>query len=237
MTTKMIFSASALLAIGSLLAFTPLHEVCDGIFFKEGARFTTTSYDENNKISGSSKTHLIRVENIGSEVKATAQVERLDKKGKSLGSGEYVVRCKENILYFDMRNMMPQQQSEAFKDMEIAFEGIDVAYPANITVGAELPDAKINCSFKAKGNGEPIPFLAFNASTTNRKVVSKENITTPAGTFECFKITEDFEINSIIRLKTKSINWYNKKYGSVRTESYRENGKLLGSTQITEHTF
>ena len=75
--------------------------------------------------------------------------------------------------------------------------------------------------------------MNMNISISNRKVEAAENLTTPAGTFECYKISCDVAIKMMINVKTKSIEWYAKGVGMVKSESYNTDGKLMGSNVLT----
>jgi hypothetical protein len=77
----------------------------------------------------------------------------------------------------------------------------------------------------------------MTVTITDRKVVGKESVTTPAGTFDCFKITS----NSTIKTKTvvgitmefSAIEWLAPKAAIVKSESYKK-GKLQGYTLLTK---
>ena len=76
--------------------------------------------------------------------------------------------------------------------------------------------------------------MNMNVSITERKVEAKESITTAAGTFECYKISEHSEIKTLFAMKFKSISWFSFEAGTVKTESYKENGKYMGKTELAE---
>jgi hypothetical protein len=67
----------------------------------------------------------------------------------------------------------------------------------------------------------------------NRKVEALESITTPAGTFECYKLTYDMEIKSMIKMTVKATQWVARNVGAVKTESFDKNGKLVGYSLLT----
>ena len=68
---------------------------------------------------------------------------------------------------------------------------------------------------------------------TNRKVEGKESVTTPAGTFDCFKITYDIETKFGVKIERNAIEWIAKNVGTVRSESYKGD-KLEGYTELTK---
>lgn len=163
----------------------------------------------------------------------SAQQENYDKKGKLSTTTAFTVKCANGVLSFDMKLMLPQQQAESFKDFEMTVEGADKEIPNNLTPGASLKDAEVKFLVKTK-NGTPMPMMNTSVMITNRKVESKESITTPAGTFDCYKITEDVEMKTLFKIKSKAASWFSKEAGIVKTESYKENGKLVSKSELTE---
>jgi hypothetical protein len=59
-------------------------------------------------------------------------------------------------------------------------------------------------------------------------------VTTPAGTFECYKLSFDSEVKTILKMTTKSVQWIAKNVGAVKTETFDKNGKSLGTTELTD---
>jgi hypothetical protein len=68
-------------------------------------------------------------------------------------------------------------------------------------------------------------------------VVGKESITTPAGTYDCYKITSDIATQTQMGIKmninVSSIEWITSKLGVVKSESYNKNDKLMGYTILS----
>jgi hypothetical protein len=58
-------------------------------------------------------------------------------------------------------------------------------------------------------------------------------VTTPAGTFECYKLTYDMIIDFMMgSMEMKNVQYITEKYGAVRTETYDSDGKLLNYTVL-----
>ena len=112
--------------------------------------------------------------------------------------------------------------------MEMQVEGGSMEMPAIMKAGDILKNGDMKISFAS--GGMYIMNMTFNIS--NRKVDAVENITTPAGTFECYKITYDIATKMMVNVKTKGIEWYSKGVGLVKSESYSNDGKLLGSNVL-----
>lgn len=225
---------SSIVATTLLCSFTYLSVDCSKIaFFKEGTSTTMTSYNDDGKVTSTTKTLYQKVTKTSAGASVMAHQENYDKKGKLSTTSDFNIKCENGTLVFDMKMMMPQQQAEAYKDMEMTMEGTNVEYPSQLVVGNSLKDADIKFSFKTK-DGMVMPMSNFNIKVTNRKVEAKESVTTPAGTFECYKISELVETKTMFTIKAKSVVWFSEEVGNVKTESYKENGKFLGKTELTE---
>ena len=68
----------------------------------------------------------------------------------------------------------------------------------------------------------------------NRKVEKKESITTPAGTFVCYKVTYDMDMKVLMRRSMKTAEWLAPGVGVVKTETYNQKGELEGYTELTK---
>ena len=72
----------------------------------------------------------------------------------------------------------------------------------------------------------------------NRKVTAEEQVTTEAGTFDCYKITYDQTVTmKIMGMERKNnfqgAEWFSKDAGMIKSESYNDKGKLTGSMVLT----
>ena len=106
----------------------------------------------------------------------------------------------------------------------------DMEFPANLQPGQALKDARVKLSVR-----ESLTKLSYSICISKRKVEAIEDITSPAGTFSCYKITSDIELKKEGKnLSAKSAEWYAKNVGIVRSESYNPNGKLTQYTLLTD---
>ena len=119
---------------------------------------------------------------------------------------------------------------EGFKDMEVEMSGTALEFPAKLIPGQTLPDGSIN--IKAMTGG--ITLMNMSMNITNRKVEAAEVVTTPAGTFECVKMSQESELKSIIKKKFKTVSWYAIGVGMVKSENLDEKGNVESSTVLTK---
>jgi hypothetical protein len=221
-------------AVTLLCSFTMLPGDCTKlIFFKEGTMTTMTSYNDDGKMTGTSKTTYTKVTKSATGMVVNATQENFDKKGKPSTKSEYTLKCENGSLMIDMRSMMSQQQSDSYKDMDVSLDGTNLEYPGELTVGSTLKDADVKLTAKTK-EGTPMPLMGMTMKITNRKVEAKETVTTPAGTFECYKISQLNESKTLFTVKIKTISWFSLEAGDVKSESYKESGKFLGKSELTE---
>ena len=196
----------------------------------EGAQVELTHYDNKDKITGQSEQEVIAIEKEGSNVRAIIRNKYFDQKDEFVFENEMEVNCKDGVFYIDMDNYLNEQALAGFKDMEMEIKGDNLQFPPGMKVGDILNDGTVTLSFSTPG------MSMMNMSTTikNRKVEAIENITTPAGTFKCYKISYDIETDTFMKKVTsKAIQWYSENVGLVRTESYNKNGKLDSYSVLT----
>ncbi|WP_320020194.1 hypothetical protein [Labilibaculum manganireducens] len=137
-------------------------------------------------------------------------------------------RCKDNVFYIDMEKYLNQKQMEGFKDMEVKITTDDLIYPPKLYPGLELNDGSISLEI-----GAGMMNMNMTTNIVNRKVEALEDVTTPAGTFTCFKVSEDVKSKmGIVNVQLHNITWIVKDIGTIRSESYNKKGKLNSTTEL-----
>jgi arginine deiminase len=70
---------------------------------------------------------------------------------------------------------------------------------------------------------------------TDGKCLAIENVTVPAGTFKCHKITQTTTTSTMgVNDVTRTIYWYAPAIGAVKTEIYDNKDKLSSSSVLIE---
>lgn len=207
---------------------------CSAFFpFKEGTVREYTIYDKKAKPEGVITHEIIKLSAISDGgILADVSSRMVNKKGKEAYSGTFSVECKDDVFYSDASNLMPAEMLESLGSMEVTIEGTELLLPGNLEVGQTLPDA--NTTVKASNSGFAI--MNWSIVVTNRKVAAREKISTPAGEFDCFKITYDTALKSIIGKSYSGADWVAKNVGVVRTESYDKNGSLESYMELSRLT-
>jgi hypothetical protein len=164
----------------------------------------------------------------------TIHSEIIDKNGKSLGASDSDVTCSGDAININMQSFIPAASAKQFSNMQVQGDVKYLAYPLNLSAGQTLPDGSANMTINNNGN----KMGDVQMDITNRKVVQAETVTTPAGSFDCFKITYD----ALVRVKMMGIGfpthmqvaeWFSPKLGRlVKSETYNKNSKLEGTMQL-----
>jgi hypothetical protein len=213
-----------------LLTLNLMAQDCDGYFpVKSGAFIETKNYDAKGKLTGTNQQTILAVEPLASGLTIKVKSEQFDNKDKSLSSTELGMRCENGVFYMDMKNFLDPSTMEGMKDMEMSVDGLDLEYPNIMQVGQTLKDGDIMIKFMSGG----MPVMNMSVKMYNRKVEAFESVTTPAGTFECYKLTYDMDVKSIMKMTVKATQWVAKNVGAVKTESLDKNGKLVGYSLLT----
>jgi hypothetical protein len=137
--------------------------------------------------------------------------------------------CSNGVLVMDMRKFIPQEQQQAFSSYEMKIEAENLELPSKLTPGQSLKNGSITMT----AIGSPLP-MTLSVAITDRKVAGKESITTPAGTFDCYKITSktttQTKMGMNITFEFSTTEWIAEKIGMVKSESVDKNGKSAGYT-------
>lgn len=89
------------------------------LFFKEGTSTTMTSYDNDGKLNGTTKTLYSKVTKTAGTTEVAVNQENYSKKGKLTSKSDFTIKCQKGVLTFDMRSMMSAEQQDSYKDFEM----------------------------------------------------------------------------------------------------------------------
>jgi hypothetical protein len=198
----------------------------------EGTSFEYTSYNKKGKSEGVSSYKVTTVENNTDTTTATMDISFTDEKGKDVYNSNYSFSCSGNLVTIDYESLVPKKMLEQYEDMEMDITGTDIELPNELTVGQNLADANVTLNINMSGLN-----MKTIIDIVNRKVEKQETITTPAGTFDCYVIYSDNK-SKIMMAKSNfpSRVWLSESVGMVKQETYKKNGDVMGSTQLTKFT-
>jgi hypothetical protein len=219
------------LAISLLaFAFTAKSQNCASSFFpnKEGTKMETTSYDKNNKEQSKSTTTIVSIKQSGAATIINLKAESTDAK-KNVTTTEFSAKCEGDNYSMSMKGFIPADMQKSSGETSMTIDASDMVFPNNISVGQKLSDGSATLTM-AMG----AMTMTTEIKMINRKVTAKESLTTPAGTYDCFKIEYDIETAMMgMKVKSKAAMWLAKGVGTVKTQTFDEKGQLLGYSLLT----
>ena len=218
-----------LMAFNSILA----QDFCSKYYpMKEGSSFTYDIYNKKDKLDGTTSYLVTNVSDLGGVTQATMQIKYADAKGKQELDSDYKISCTGNGIKIDFVSLMPTQMLNQYEDMdmEIDMTGTDIELPNNLEVGQQLADANV----VAKMNMSGIK-MNIEVNTIDRKVLSKESVTTPAGTFDCYVLSETIASKTMgANIQINSKTWLSEGIGMVKNETYNKKGNLNSRTELSK---
>lgn len=132
---------------------------------------------------------------------------------------------RDSVFYVGAERYMDPRKLEAYQRMVIKISSDSVAIPTKPEIGQMLPESSCEASI-LRGTGDVM--MSMNVLLINRKVDATEVISTPAGRFNCYRISSDkLVFSGISKNKTKIIEWYAVNVGLVRMEERQAKGKLI----------
>src|SRR5688572_3120683 len=149
--------------------------------FKEGTVVENVSYDNAGKETARQVSKVIDVTGDGGNLNADVEMKSSGEGSEHSFIGKY--RCDGKNLYVDLSGLFANM-----KEQGSTMEGDPIVFPLNLSEGQTLPDAQYSFSINRDGQQ-----MKTTAVIRNRKVEGRETVTTPAGTFNCYKISSDID--------------------------------------------
>lgn len=198
----------------------------------EGYKWEVTNFNKKGKEDGKSTNTVSAVSSVDDVTTATVEVVTSD--GKDELKTSFNISCDGTTFKMGMSVFLPAEQLEQMQSVEsmvVELNMEDMEFPNDLVVGQELKDATMTMTAKMNG------IQVMNNTTTikNRKVLSKESITTAAGIYECFKIEQTSVVKmGFMEREVRSVSYLADGVGVVRSESYDKKGELEGYSEITK---
>ena len=197
----------------------------------EGSAWEMENYNAKGKLTGRNKQKVISFEGNTNSFKATVNSVMYDQKDKEILHGDLEFTCDNGTMIIDMRNYVSAEQMKPFESYEFTLETENLEIPNALSVGQVLKDGSMTITT----TNSPLP-MTLAVAITDRKILGKEPITTPAGTFDCYKISSNLTVQTKMAvkfsLKFSTIEWLAPKVAVVKSESYKGD-KLQGYSILT----
>jgi hypothetical protein len=198
------------------LGFKANAQSCSNYYFLQNNKtIEMAMFSKNDKPAGKLVYNVTNVQKSGGMLSSTINEEMFNDNGKSLSKGVINMKCNGGVYMMDLKSFIPQQQAAQLKDIDAKSE-FYLEYPAGIKVGDVLKDGSFTMNMN---NG-----MSAEMEITNRKVEAEEEVTTPAGTWKCMKITYHSKVKTKIGgigipFNMDQTEWYAPGFGVVRSTS------------------
>lgn len=201
---------------------------CNFYDIKNGTSITYEMKDGKGKSIGQQKILVKDYQATSGGFSAIMNTQNLDKKGKNIYTTDVKMVCENGALSMDMSKFLDEGQLKSFENLEIEMSQTNLELPAKLEEGQELTGAQMTVDVVS-----PIKIKMVN-TISNRKVVSKEKVSTPAGTYDCYKISYDLEVaHPVGKSNSRVEEFWTEGVGMVQSISYKPNGKKEGSTVLS----
>ena len=218
-----------------VIAYTGLKaQNCSAYFpFVKGTVLTYTDFDGKDKETGNHSMTVNELSDNAGVTEAKVTSVAFDAKSKETTKAELIMRCKAGEFYMDMKNLASGMQNMNGMTMEATAQYL--TYPTTLSVGSTLPDGAMQMRLLQNGQ----EFSTVDMKIYDRKVAAHESVTTPAGTFNCIKITYNVEtvmktMGFPMTTNTSGAEWLAPGVGSVKSEAYAKNGKKMSYSILKE---
>lgn len=224
----LIFLVSSILTFNSSI----VAQDCNDFFpFEQGRSWEMSHFNAKAKLTGKTAQQIISKRVEGTTTISVIKTESTDEKGKNATTNEFEISCNGGIFKMSAKSFIPQESMQSMESMDVKMDVKDLEMPTVLAPGMSLPDGHIIIT--ASMNGMTV--MNTTIYITNRKIEGKETITTDAGTFECFKITETSTMKmGFMNQTTTTTSWFAPKFGTIKSEHYDKNGKMDSYSLMTK---
>ncbi len=213
------------------LSFGTAQDNCSSFYpMNEGASYQYKMFNGKGKLEGSTSYLVSEVNNNGGNTKAAMKLKFEDAKGKNAFESDYTITCTGDGIKIDYKSLFPTQMMQQYENMNVEMDitGTDIELPNNLSVGQDLADANVDIKMSMSGMN-----MKMAVNTTDRKVIAKESVTTPAGTFDCYVISSNIASKVMMtNMQMADKLWLSEGVGIVKQESYNKKGKLESTMEL-----
>lgn len=201
---------------------------CSNYYYMQNNKTVEMSmFDKKGAMAGRLVYSVSDVTNSNSMATALVKSEMFDKKGRTIATGSSVMRCNGGVMMINMKMIMPTPQAEQISQASAKTDDFFIEYPSNMKSGDQLKDGNLSMDINNNGMQQSVTMTVFD-----RKVEDKEKVTTPAGNWDCYRISYKSKMSIKmmgvgIPVSMDGTEWYAPGFGVVKTVSKH------GTTEIT----
>jgi len=194
---------------------------------------TYAQKNDKGKIESYSRQTITDVQTSSGEMVVSYLFETLDKNQKPK-EPPVIFPCKViikgDVVTLDMNEAFAGMQQDAQINALIEITGVPMEISGSLKPGETIKDADMMMTMDLG-----IMKMKTNIQITDGKCIVIEDVTVPAGTFTCHKITQT-TTTTVMKKKivTTTVSWYALGVGTVKSESYNDKNKLETSTELVQ---
>ncbi|WP_259067762.1 hypothetical protein HDF24_19065 [Mucilaginibacter sp. X4EP1] len=198
MKKSLLTILTCLLIIKGLYAQDCLHY----LYLQKDKTIEMTGYNKKGDVISKTSAKVIDVKTAGGTTTANVVTDIFDKNGKPLGTTNMDYKCDGSSVSVQMHFNDDKTQGKP-AGMNINVTGnMTEQYPADMKVGDHLKDYSSQVQM--------IHGTTATVKVTDRIVEAKESLTTPAGTWECFRISYKSTVTtSFEKSNSDTVNKFN----------------------------
>ena len=197
---------------------------------EEGSTWEQTHYSDKDKMTGRTTFEVLKKTLSGDSLTFRIKAVYFDEKGEEVFVNEFDAFCNSGIFEVDMSSKMNGETMSAYESMDVTVDATNFPVPTlDEAVGTSLADGTLSVQVSMDG----INMFRMTVLLTDRMVAARENLETPAGTFDCLKITQTVKTKMVFKLENTTTEWYAQGVGVVRSETYDKKGRLSEYTVLT----
>ncbi len=195
-------------------------QTCSSFYLLQNNKTITINLQNNRGFSNGKIIYTTAARSLkGNGISAVIHTSLSDKDGKVIHHGTSKIKCNGGLLMMDMNLFLPHQQLEQFNQAHAKVKEAFLEYPPNLNTKSVLKDGFFRLEIDNNGIKQ-----ILKMEILNRKVKPSENVTTPAGVWNCIPITYQVKLN----IQTGPINipvnyevteWFAPEFGIIKTMS------------------
>ena len=216
--------------------FTTLMGIyAQNVFFPTTVGIVQTYAQKNNKgkVESYTRQTINNVQMSDDEITVLYTFETLDKNQKPKdppATFPCKVTIKDDVVTLDMKEVFASVQQDAQLNALVEITGVPMEISGSLQPSETIKDANMLMTIDMG-----IMKMKTEIQITNGKCLAIEDITVPAGTFTCHKITQT-TTTTIMKKKVTSttISWYALGMGTIKTENYNDKNQLDSSMELMQ---
>ena len=230
---KKIIFLSALMA-GCVVAVSAQDKLFQFFPNQEGFQLVNQTYNAENQLVGTNVTTVQKYYEYTDGAQLDLGFTMIDPTGKLLDEGSLEAYYEGGNFYLKMNNrtISPEVMRYLSAENELVGDFLDYPNPMGVE-GTTTPVFAMNGGdFTVRSKENKREFVRVH--NFERELEGRETITTPAGTFEAFKVASNVEVTCEGKTeRLRQIEWYAPQAGIVRAEVYNGDA-LMNYTVLAE---